>query len=64
MGYSKADLVEIIKLLKPGFNLYGLPSPSSWETGPYVKLQRALPEKFKPVTFEQAVDWRFSGIRL
>ena len=64
VGYSKADLVEIIKLLKPGFNLYGLPSPSSWETGPYVKLQRALPEKFKPVTFKQAVDWRFSGIRL
>lgn len=62
VGYSKADLVEIIKLLKPGINAYGLPDPNSWETGPYVKLQQALPEKLKPVSFEQAVDWRYSGL--
>ncbi len=62
VGYSEEDLVKIIRLLKPGYNQFGLPDPMSWDTGPYVKLQQALPDKFKPVSFEQAVDWRFSGL--
>ncbi|MDT7895930.1 MAG: ABC transporter substrate-binding protein [Desulfurococcales archaeon] len=62
VGYPEEDLVKIIDMLKPGYNTYGLPDPRSWETGPYVILQKLLPDQFKPVSFEQAVDWRFSGL--
>jgi ABC-type nitrate/sulfonate/bicarbonate transport system substrate-binding protein len=62
VDYPEEDLIKIINLLKPGYNIYGLPDPRSWETGPYVILQKLLPDQFKPVSFEQAVDWRFSGL--
>ncbi|MEM4970499.1 MAG: ABC transporter substrate-binding protein [Sulfolobales archaeon] len=62
VGYSEEDLVGIIKTLKPGFSISGSFNPKAWETSPYVLLQQALPKEFKPVSFEQAIYWRFAGL--
>jgi NitT/TauT family transport system substrate-binding protein len=62
-GLSRDELVGMLKLMREGFSKDGSLSKSGWEFGAYNELVKALPAEFKPISFEQAIEPTFAGIR-
>jgi NitT/TauT family transport system substrate-binding protein len=62
-GLPREDLVGMLKLMWEGFSKDGLLSKSGWEFGAYNELVKALPDEFKPIPFEQAIEPTFAGIK-
>jgi len=62
-GLPKEDLVGMLKLMREGFSKDGSLSKSGWEFGAYNELVKALPDEFKPISFEQAIEPTFAGIK-
>jgi ABC-type nitrate/sulfonate/bicarbonate transport system substrate-binding protein len=62
-GLPREDLVGMLKLMREGFSKDGLLSKSGWEFGAYNELVKALPAEFKSISFEQAIEPTFAGIK-
>jgi NitT/TauT family transport system substrate-binding protein len=62
-GLPREDLVGMLKLMREGFSKDGSLSKSGWEFGAYNELVKALPAEFKPISFEQAIEPTFAGIK-
>jgi ABC-type nitrate/sulfonate/bicarbonate transport system substrate-binding protein len=62
-GLPRDDLVGMLKLMREGFSKDGSLSKSGWEFGAYIELVKALPAEFKPISFEQAIEPIFAGIK-
>jgi ABC-type nitrate/sulfonate/bicarbonate transport system substrate-binding protein len=62
-GLPRDDLVGMLKLMREGFSKDGSLSKSGWEFGAYIELVKALPAEFKPISFEQAIEPTFAGIK-
>jgi ABC-type nitrate/sulfonate/bicarbonate transport system substrate-binding protein len=62
-GLPRDDLVGMLKLMREGFSKDGSLSKSGWEFGAYNELVKALPAEFKPISFEQAIEPTFAGIK-
>ncbi len=62
-GLPRDDLIGMLKLMREGFSKDGSLSKSGWEFGAYNELVKALPAEFKPISFEQAIEPTFAGIK-
>jgi NitT/TauT family transport system substrate-binding protein len=62
-GLPRDNLVGMLKLMREGFSKDGSLSKSGWEFGAYNELVKALPAEFKPISFEQAIEPTFAGIK-